>query len=147
MPAAAIRISALIRVRSSPLIRMPPVTPPPNAISEISRPVRPSQFFLMSYSKPPIAIRSTSREVACPLETLPLSDYHPLNSANIPFQDSFFGIRPQLEALDLSGRGFGQFGANFDPARIFVRCELLLAMFLQGQEQCFAGPFGRFEDH
>src|SRR5208337_3402173 len=30
------------------------------------------------------------------------------------------GFRPQLETLDLAGRGFRKIGAELDPARIFV---------------------------
>ena len=39
-------------------------------------------------------------------------------------------LGPQLEALDFSGRGLRQIGAELDPARIFVGRELLLAMLL-----------------
>ena len=38
---------------------------------------------------------------------------------------------PQLEALDLSGRGFRQAVDDLDPARIFPRADLLLDVLLQ----------------
>jgi hypothetical protein len=39
-------------------------------------------------------------------------------------------LRPQLESLDLPGRGLREIGPEFDPARIFVGRQLLLAMLL-----------------
>src|ERR1700676_5236311 len=48
MPPATARCSAAQRVASLALMRIPPVTPPPNAISEISSPVRPKKLFLIS---------------------------------------------------------------------------------------------------
>jgi hypothetical protein len=39
-------------------------------------------------------------------------------------------FRPQLEPLDLSGRGLGEIGPKLDPARILVGRQLLLAMLL-----------------
>src|SRR5690242_7649027 len=47
------------------------------------------------------------------------------------WESSLFPFRPQLEALDLSGRRLRQVFAEFDPARIFVGRELLLHMLLQ----------------
>src|SRR5580658_9926083 len=37
-------------------------------------------------------------------------------------------LRPQLETLNLTRRGFRQLGAEFEPARIFVGGEFLLAV-------------------
>src|SRR5580704_8044992 len=55
MPPATARCSAAQRVDSLALMRIPPVTPPPSAISEISRPVRPRTLFLMAAnSQPPV---------------------------------------------------------------------------------------------
>src|SRR3984893_2046902 len=50
MPPATARCSAAQRVASPSLMRIPPVTPPPNAISEISSPVRPKKLFFMAGS-------------------------------------------------------------------------------------------------
>src|ERR1700676_3924222 len=105
-PPATARCSAAQRVASLSLMRIPPVTPPPNAISEISRPVRPKKLFFMAASS---------------LSTCSLSTYSWRRS---------FG--PQLEALNLAGRGLGQLGTELDHARIFVRRELAFAMVLQG---------------
>src|SRR4030081_3372233 len=48
MPAATARASTACRVASSAVIRIPPVTPAPNAISEIFRPVRPRGLVFMA---------------------------------------------------------------------------------------------------
>src|SRR5579871_3308198 len=50
MPPATARCSAAHRVASLALMRMPPVTPAPSVISEISSPVRPKKLFLMGGS-------------------------------------------------------------------------------------------------
>src|SRR5580704_9057511 len=56
-------------------------------------------------------------------------------------------FRPQLEALNFAGRGFRQLGAEFEPARIFVGGELLLAVILQGAREGVARLVRRFEHH
>src|SRR5258708_33028750 len=97
MPPATARCNAAQPVASLSFMRMPPVTPPPNAISEISSPVRPKMLFFM-------AARSSRRT---------------------------FG--PQLEALDLAGRGLRQVGAELDRPRIFVGDEPRYAVILQSE--------------
>src|SRR6266516_6361043 len=54
-------------------------------------------------------------------------------------------LRPQLEALDLAGRGLRQVGAEFDPARIFVGRERALHMLLQHLHKLGTGLVRRLE--
>src|SRR5580700_6665143 len=66
MPPATARCSTAQRVASLALMRMPPVTPPPSAISEISSKVRPNKLFLMGAN-------SCRRRLGPQLETLDLA--------------------------------------------------------------------------
>src|ERR1700674_5962646 len=54
---------------------------------------------------------------------------------------------PQLEALNLAGRGFWQLVAELDPARILEGRELELDMLLQRAGQGVARVLRRLEHH
>src|SRR5260370_23589920 len=51
----------------------------------------------------------------------------------------------QLEALDLSGRGFRQVGADLEPAGIFPQTRVLLDVVLQRLEKALVGLVSAFE--
>src|SRR5262245_47408388 len=58
MPALTARVSVATQAVSSPLIRIPPVSPPPKAISEISRPARPRKVLRIPFRYHAPALRS-----------------------------------------------------------------------------------------
>src|SRR5882762_8664594 len=122
MPALTARVSVVTQAVSSPLIRSPPVSPPPKAISEISRPVRPRKLFRMPSRYHGAGSRTSSR--------------------------SWFSsrrLRTQPEALDLAGCRLRQVNAKLDPAWILVGRELGLAMRLQRPRHVVAGAIRRLE--
>src|SRR4051812_20325710 len=137
MPPATARCSALYRVASSALIRMPPVTPPPSASSEISSPVRP---------KKPFRIGLPAKRVR-PRESGPLRSRRVGGTEYRRQVSPEPALGPQLEALDLAGRGLRQLGPKLDPAWIFVGCQLLLAVILQRAREALAGLVRRLEHH
>ena len=57
------------------------------------------------------------------------------------------GLRPQLEALDLAGRGLWQLAAEFKPARILKDRELLPAVVLERLRQSVIALVRRFQHH
>src|SRR5262245_26687737 len=120
MPPATARANARTLVVSSPLIMMPPVTPAPKASSDTRRPVRPRRFCLIS------ALSALPRTRA--LRASKVFDGIDL----VQGASTVLNFRPQPKALNLSSRCFRQFGAELDPARVLVNCELLLAVLLQG---------------
>src|SRR5262245_6044409 len=119
MPALTARVSVVTQAVSSPLIRIPPVSPPPKAISEISRPVRPSKVFRIPsrYHAP-----KTTRQFSCT-----------------------WRLRTQPETLNLAGCRLRQVAAKLDPARVLVGRELGLAMLLQRQHQLITSAVRRLE--
>src|SRR6516164_7801423 len=139
MPAATERISAWMRVSSSALIRMPPVTPPPNASSEMRRPVRPRRFlriaFVVFHTRPRASMTTGSQGSGSRVPPI-----RPIGSIGFEFG-------PQPEALNLAGCGLRQVRTEVDPARIFVGRELGLAMVLQGAGERFTGLLGGLEHH
>src|SRR6185369_4390309 len=120
MPAETARCSASCLTASAGLIRMPPVTPPPNASSEMASPVRPKKVF---------------RITSCCF----LFRQRPPTLAH--------ALGPELEALDLAGRSLGQLRAELDPARILVRRKRGLHVLLQRARKLLAGIVSRLEDH
>src|SRR6267142_6771458 len=100
IPAATARCSASCLIASSGLIRMPPVTPPPNASSEMASPVRPRKDFRIASAYLQWVISTGGRKRAT----------------------SAHALGPELEALDLASRGLGELGTKLDPARILVGC-------------------------
>src|SRR5450432_4067570 len=98
MPPATARCSAAKRVASLSLMRIPPVTPPPNAISEISSPVRPKKLFFMAAS-------SCRRAFGPQLEALDLAGCGLRQvGAELDRTGIFVGREPRL-AMFLQGAG------------------------------------------
>src|SRR5262249_46150766 len=124
MPALTARVSVVTQAVSSPRIRSPPVSPAPNAISEISRPVRPRKLFRMPsrYHAPDRAPKSRSKSRS-------------------------WRLRTQPEALNLASGRLRQVAAKLDPAWILVRRKLGLAVVLQRPRHVIASTLRRLEHH
>src|SRR6478609_12183055 len=120
MPAEPARCSASCLTASAGLIRIPPVTPPPNSSSEMASPVRPKTVFRITFCCFFFSVEAAT---------------------------SAYALGPELEALDLAGRSLGQLRAELDPARILVRRKRGLHVLLQRARKLLAGIVSRLEDH
>src|SRR6478672_4245179 len=120
MPAATARCSASCLIASGALIRMPPVTPPPKASSDIVSPVRPRKVF----------------RIVCACLCSGCSEH------------DAGGKRRQrtLSARSLK-RWILPVAVLGSSARIFVGRKRRLHVLLQRLRQGFAGLVGGLEDH